>query len=170
MTLYVRILIIFFMIFKVMCSFFFISLLILNALYDEMLLTQKMLNKVSFLIYIALHLSFEGNIKEKHCITLIQVRPFQRKYIYVLLPSVSVLMPIEWAKYRDCTNTFIESFGFYSGSFFHFLFDGANEIYLYISSFYMTWTETKGQIMSECIHEIIDFPKYQGRNLSNFYR
>ena len=60
-------------------QFFFIILLILNALYDEMLLTQKMLNKVSFLIYIALHLSFEGNIKEKHCITLIQVRPFQKK-------------------------------------------------------------------------------------------
>ena len=76
---YVRVLIIFFMIFKVMCSFFFISLLILNALYDEMLLTQKMLNKVSFLIYIALHLSFEGYIKEMHCITLIQVRPFQKK-------------------------------------------------------------------------------------------
>ena len=102
-----------FKIFKVMCSFFFIILLILNALYDEMLLTQKMLNKVSFLIYIALHLSFEGNIKEKHCISL-QVRPFQkkkeikRKYIHCPL---SLLMPIEWAKYRDCTNTFIESFG-----------------------------------------------------------
>ena len=77
-------------------------------------------------------------------------------------------MPIEWAKYRDCTNTFIESFGFYSGSFFHFLFDGANEIYLYISSFYMTWTETKGQIMSECIYEIIDFPKYHQKNLIDF--
>ena len=156
-----------------MCNFFFISLLILNALYDEMLLTQKMLNKVSFLIYIALHLSFEGNIKEKHCITLIQVRPFQKKKrlkenIYTLLPSVSLLMPIEWAKYRDCTNTFIESFGFYSGSFFHFLFDGANEIYLYISSFYMTWTETKGQITSECIYEIIDFPKYHHKNLIDF--
>ena len=58
---------IFSMIFKVMSKFFFIRPLILNALYDEMLLTQKMLNKVSFLIYIALHLSFEGNIKEKHC-------------------------------------------------------------------------------------------------------
>ena len=34
---------------------------------------------------------------------------------------------------------------------------------------YMTfWNPTKGQIMSECIYEIIDFPKYHGKNLIDF--
>ena len=30
-------------------------------------------------------------------------------------------------------------------------------------------TNTKGQIMSECIYEIINFPKYQRKDMIDFY-
>ena len=38
-----------------------------------------------------------------------------------------------------------------------------------IKEIYMTfWNPTKGQIMSECIYEIINFPKYHWKNLIDF--
>ena len=40
-----------------------------------------------------------------------------------------------------------------------------SQIFQSVSNFAML----KGQIMSECIYEIIDFPKYQQKNLIDFY-
>ena len=60
----------------------------------------------------------------------------------------------------------------FSISFFpHSLFGNAlNSLYgLIITHIFKVLTLAKDQIMSECIYEIINFPKYHQKNLIDFY-